>query len=207
MFKTTIPWSLGLLLWLSAPSPGEQGLKFSIQPDESSFIVKVGRAGLLKLLGHDHVVEVQRYSGEVSWSPDSAETSSLILEIEAASLTVLDEGIKEEERAEIQAVMETKVLEVDEYPDIRFESTKMRLQGTGGGAYRATLSGALTLHGVTGAIDIPFQLTVSDGRLRARGSLKIKGSRFGIEPIRVAGGTVKTKDELELIFDLIGSSY
>jgi polyisoprenoid-binding protein YceI len=194
-------------MWLSAPSFGQEGAVFSIRADESSFTVKVGRAGLLKLFGHDHVVEVRRFTGEVNWSPDAAETSSLRLEIEAASLTVVDEGIDEEERAAIQQVMETEVLEVDQYPEIRFELKGLRLKETDDGAYRATLGGDLTLHGVTHAIEIPLQLTVSDGRLRARGNVKLKGSRFGIEPVVVAGGTVKTKDELELIFDLVAISY
>ncbi len=207
MFGKTMVFSVGFLMWLSAPSFGQEGAVFSIRAAESSFTVTVGRAGLLKLFGHDHIVEVRRYTGEVNWSPDSAETSSLRLEIEAASLMVVDEGIDEEERAGIQSVMETEVLEVDKYPVIRFESKKLRLKETDDGAYRATVSGELTLHGVTRAIEIPLQITVNDGRLRARGNIKLKGSRFGIEPVSVAGGTVKTKDELELTFDLIAISH
>jgi hypothetical protein len=32
----------------------------------------------------------------------------------------------------------------------------------------------------------------------------LKQSAFGIEPIRIAGGTVKVKDEVKVEFDIVG---
>jgi hypothetical protein len=48
-------------------------------------------------------------------------------------------------------------------------------------------------------------LTVTEEGIRTRGEVKLKGSQFGIEPVSVAGGTIKTKDELELTFDLLAT--
>jgi hypothetical protein len=39
-----------------------------------------------------------------------------------------------------------------------------------------------------------------DGRYR--GEAKIQQRDFGIEPIRVAGGTIQVKDELKIEFDI-----
>jgi polyisoprenoid-binding protein YceI len=166
-------------------------------------MIKVGRAGLLKIFGHDHLIEVRRYSGEVHWKPDAKESSSLRLDIESASLTVVDEKVSEDDKAKIQAEMESNVLEVGVYPSIRFESSEIRFRGGNGGEYRATLVGELTLHGVARTIEIPLRFTVNDGLFRARAEFKLKGSWFGIEPVSVAGGAMKTKDELEFTFDLV----
>jgi polyisoprenoid-binding protein YceI len=145
---------------------------------------------------------VRRYSGEVHWTPDAKESSSVRLDIESASLIVVDEKVSENDKAKIQAEMESNVLEVGDYPSIRFESSEIRFRANGGGEYRATVVGELTLHGVARTIEMPLRFTVSEGLFRARGELKLKGSWFGIEPVSVAGGTMKTKDELELTFDL-----
>jgi hypothetical protein len=36
-----------------------------------------------------------------------------------------------------------------------------------------------------------------------RGSASFKQSNFGINPIRIAGGTVKVKDEVKIEFDIV----
>jgi hypothetical protein len=36
-----------------------------------------------------------------------------------------------------------------------------------------------------------------------RGSASFKQSNFGISPIRIAGGTVKVKDEVKIEFDIV----
>ena len=48
---------------------------------------------------------------------------------------------------------------------------------------------------------IAFCVVASDNRYR--GEVLIKQRDFGIEPIRVAGGTVKVKDELKVQFEIV----
>lgn len=196
---------VGLGIWLSSFSFGQEAERYAVQPTESTFTVKVGRAGFLKIFGHDHRIEVRRYEGEVTWRPDAPESSSVQLEFEAASLTVADSEVSESERQEIQGDMETKVLEIDTYPTIRFDSKQVRITKGNGQEYESTVTGELALHGVTRDVEVPLRFQLSEGELRASGKLKIKGSDFGIEPVSVAGGTVKTKDELELEFDLVAT--
>ncbi len=88
--------------------------------------------------------------------------------------------------------MQAKVLESDKYPDIKFESTSIRK--TGDGVWLVT--GRLTLHGATNSITTEVHYT----NAAYMGESSIKGTQFGIEPIRVAGGTVKVKDELKIDF-------
>ncbi|MFQ5793063.1 MAG: YceI family protein [Acidobacteriota bacterium] len=195
---------MGILLLSSVPAFAQESRHFIIQPENSTFTIKVGRGGFLKVFGHDHVVEVRRFGGEVNWRPEAPESSDVLVDIESASLTVADPDVKVRERAEIQSEMESKVLEVERYPEIRFMSTRLELDEGRKGELVGRVKGELTLHGVTLDIEIPVRLVVSETELRAWGRFKLKGSRFGIRQIRAAGGTVKTKDELELSFDLVG---
>jgi len=191
-----------LLLGSVLPSFSQEGRRFTLGPEESEFTVKVGRAGFLKVFGHDHLVAIRGFSGEVNWQPEQPEASSIRIEVQAASLTVVGED--EEERAQIQADMEAKALEVESYPQILFVSEELSLGDAEGGEYRGRVTGQITLRGVTNTVTIPLTLTVSEQSLRAQGEFQIKGSDFGVEQISVAGGTVKTSDDLQLAFDLAG---
>ena len=191
-----------LLLGSVLPSFSQEGWRFTLRPEKSEFTVKVGRAGFLKVFGHDHLVEIRGFNGEVNWQPEQPEASSIRIEVQAASLTVVGED--EGERAQIQADMEAKALEVESYPQILFVSEELSLGDPEGGEYRGRVTGQITLRGVTNTVTIPLTLTVSEQSLRAQGEFQIKGSDFGVEQISVAGGTVKTSDDLELTFDLAG---
>ena len=187
--------------WTSA-SLAEDAWSFTVQPAGSHFTVKVGKAGFLKAFGHDHLIEVRGIAGDVEWRPDDPESSSIRIEIAASSLTVIDEGISDADRATVQAEMESTALDAGSNSKIVFVSKELSLSG-GNGERKGNLKGELTLRGVTGEVKIPLTLTVDDKTLRARGAFKIKGSDFGVPQIKAAGGSVKTKNELELTFDLV----
>ena len=180
----------------------EDAWSFSVQPTESRFIVKVGKAGFLKAFGHEHLIEVRGIVGDVDWRPDNPNMSSIRIEIDASSLTVVDEGVSDADRATIQGEMESTALEVTSYPKIVFVSKELSVS-RGGGERKGNLKGELTLRGVTYEVKFPLTLTVDDQTLRAQGAFKIKGSDFGVPHIKAAGGSVKTKDELELAFALV----
>ncbi len=67
------------------------------------------------------------------------------------------------------------------------------------GTDRWTVSGRLTLHGVTR----PTTFSVAQQNGRYRGTTILKQRDFGIEPISIVGGTVKVKDELKVEFDIV----
>jgi polyisoprenoid-binding protein YceI len=197
---------MGALVLGSAPLPiAQEAWRFTLKPEESRFTVDVGRTGFLKVFGHDHVVEIRGFRGEVAWEPASPESSSIRVEVDAASLTVVDEESEEEELASIQADMEAKALDVENHARIDFVSEEISLEDRGGGEYRGRITGQVTLRGVTKNVSIPLSLTVSEERLRAQGEFEIKGTDFGIDQITAAGGAVKTRDDLKLTFDLVGA--
>ena len=197
---------MGALVLSSAPpSFAQEAWRFTLRPEESRFTVEVGRAGFLKVFGHDHLIEIRGFRGDVTWEPAAPESSSIRVEVDAASLTVVDEESDEEELGVIQADMESKALDVEHHAQIGFVSEEISLDDRGGGEYRGRITGRVTLRGVTKNVTIPLSLTVSEERLRAQGEFQIKGTDFGIDPISGAGGAVKTSDDLKLTFDLVGA--
>ena len=65
------------------------------------------------------------------------------------------------------------------------------------------LTWTLTIRGKTVPVVIPVALTHQpDGTYRAVGKYAFKQSSFGIQPVRVAGGTIKVKDEVETEFEI-----
>ena len=61
------------------------------------------------------------------------------------------------------------------------------------------MRGDLTLHGVTQPVELP--ITLANGRYT--GSVKLKQTDFGIAPVSIAGGTVKVKDVIEIVFEIV----
>jgi len=60
------------------------------------------------------------------------------------------------------------------------------------------VTGTLNLHGVTKPVEVKV-LREGDAY---RGSARIKQTDFGIKPVRIAGGTVRVKDEIRIEFDI-----
>jgi polyisoprenoid-binding protein YceI len=177
--------------------------RYRVQSDQSRLEVHVGTAGLFKMFGHDHVIEVRRFTGAVDWNGESPETSKFSLEIEAASLTVADEELSEKDRAQVQSDMETKALALLEHAKISFQSTKVSAGKTEGGRRRLNLSGTLNLRGVEKSINVPVDLSVTEDRLTATGKIELESGNWGVPQISAAGGSVKTKRELGIEFEIV----
>ena len=91
-----------------------------------------------------------------------------------------------------------EVLDVTQFPAIRFESTTV--EGTQLDGW--TVRGQLTLHGQTQPVTV--KVVFDHGHYR--GSASLKQTDFGIIPISIAGGTVKVKDEVSIEFDIVTRS-
>lgn len=88
----------------------------------------------------------------------------------------------------------TEVLDISHFPEIHFRSTGVEPSGTD----RWVILGNLDLHGQTHPIS--FEVALKDGLFQGTAVLKLTG--FGITPVKVAGGTVKVKDEVKVVFTI-----
>jgi hypothetical protein len=154
-------------------------------------MVKVFKSGLFSAFAHDHLVRAPIALGEVRLGRDPG----VELSIQSGQLVALDPKLAADKRAEVQRrMLGPEVLDSERYPEIRFRSTQVQpLAGD-----RWQVEGQLTLHGETR----PVSLEVSGDGAHYSGRTRIKQRDFGIEPVSVAGGTVKVKDELLIEFDV-----
>jgi polyisoprenoid-binding protein YceI len=122
--------------------------------------------------------------------------------IKADSLAA-NEDVKEKDRAEIDRMMHEDVLETAKFPEIVFTSTSVNANRLGKGRYRARVIGDLTLHGVTQKnVWIQAEVTITEEKVRAQGQFSLRQTDFQIKPIKVAGGTLRVKNELKFDFDI-----
>lgn len=177
---------------------------FSVDSSQSKLEIQVGRDGFFKSLGHDHLISAKNLSGEVTYDPQKLESSKVIFTVETKSLTVMDPGESEKDRAEVQSTMlGEKVLDASKFPEIRFASESIQNVHTSGQSTDFTLAGTLSLHGVDKKISFPLHLAADSGKLRATGDVSLLQTDFGITPIKVGGGAVKVKDKLTLHFEIV----
>lgn len=175
---------------------------YRIESGRSNFIVKVGAAGLLSSLGHDHTIKIASFTGSVKINPDALDQSSMTMSVRTNSLTVIDTGISDSDRKEVQSNMLDKVLEVGQFPTATFNSTKVTGLQRNGNDAKLTLEGDLNLHGVQRHIAIPMTVTMSGDQLHARGEIGLKQTDYKIVPFSAGMGSVKVKDEVRLTFDI-----
>jgi polyisoprenoid-binding protein YceI len=186
-------------LWAQTPSPAI----YTIDPARSKLEVDVFRSGFLKMKGHDHVIAAKSCSGEVRLNSVNIEDSSVNLNVESASLVVLDDpGVPEKDRKQVQETMlGEEVLSVKEFPKILFHS--MRLSHATRTGEDFTLTGRLSLHGVEKEISFPVHIHRENSLLRATGAATITQTDFGIKPVKAALGAVRVKDQIKIRFEFL----
>ncbi len=177
--------------------------RYVLDKSSSKFTVQAFASGMLSALGHSPTFAIRDFAGEASFDSASPAEDSVSLRIRADSLQVMDD-IKSSDRREIESTMNESVLESARFPEIVFRSASVAFNVSGEGTYQVSVTGDLSLRGVTRKVTVPAQLAVFGDEFRAEGVFSLSQSNFGIRPVRVAGGTLKLKDELKLVFNIIG---
>lgn len=152
--------------------------------------IHVHKAGAFSAFGHDHEISAPITHGKVDFGAREVELS-----VRTATLQVRDENVSEKDRAEIQSTMlGPEVLDAARNPEIVFRSRNA--EQVAPGSWR--LSGDLTLHGETQPVTV--QVRESGGHYI--GNAAFKQTEFGIKPVKVAGGAIRVKDEVQIEFDI-----
>ena len=179
-----------LLVSLSRPVFGGSETRL-VDRGRSTITVYVYKTGILAGLAHNHEIEAPIAWGEVK----DSDVPSVELRVDSTKLRVLDPEASDGTRATIQATMQgAQVLDVSHFPEIHFRSTGVEPGGTD----HWIVHGNLDLHGQTHPISV--EVALKDGLYQ--GSAVLKQTEFGITPVKVAGGTVKVKDEVKVAFSI-----
>ncbi len=176
--------------------------QYAIDAAKSRLTVRAFASGLLSGLGHNPVIGAQDFSGQVDFAPGALADASMKFIVRADSLAVQND-VSDKDRREIERTMLDDVLQVRQFPEIVFESTKVSGLRMGEGLYVAKIEGDLSLHGVTRRQTITAQVVPGEESVRGYGEFSLKQTDFNIKLVSVAGGALKVKDELKFSFDIV----
>lgn len=170
---------------------------YSLTPESGELLVKTGRSGMGRRAGHDLVIEVTRWQGEVTVDTSGPESSTVSVEADVDSLAVREGlgGLKpltDNDRADIKNTLRD-ILEGQSHPKIEFRSTSVAYS-----AESVTVQGELTIRGQSEPVTVSAEIT--DGRVR--GSATVTQTRWGIKPYSAFLGALKLADEVGVEFDL-----
>jgi polyisoprenoid-binding protein YceI len=176
-------------------------VRYVINSAISKFTVQAFASGLLSAFGHNPIISISDFSGEINLSED-IDQSRFQITVQAASLKGASDA-SDKDRREIERLMNKEVLESGRYPEIAYSCSSIASSKTGEGQYWSALNGELTLHGVTRNLTVPTRVFISGDTLKAAGSFSILQSDYGIKPVSVAGGSLKVKNEVKFVFDMV----
>jgi polyisoprenoid-binding protein YceI len=193
-------------LLLAAPVlVGNQATRsYALDSSQSKFVARAFAGGLLWFKGKDHLVAVREFSGQAEITPGSITPASLEITAKAASMVETRDVFTEQEKEIINKELREIVLEPDKYPDITFKSTRVTGKSVSADRYELKIEGNLTLHGVTRAITIPTEVTLSGNDMRARGEFSIDRDDYGIKATSAFHGMVRVRKKIEFNFDIVG---
>jgi len=185
---------------LLAPAGASAADTFVVEPGTSQVRIHLGRAGLLKFLGHDHTIEAPIAAGRVELDERDPSRSRVELTFEARQLAVVPGTEPEKDVAEVEARMRgAEVLDVERHPRIGFRSVAVEVEPAGAGSRRVRLHGELDLKDRRFELELPLEVRREGPRLRASGEVELELRRLGIEPPAVAG-VVKVANRFRVSF-------
>src|SRR5215813_9179511 len=92
-----------------------------VDTGRSFLTIHVDKSGLFSAFAHNHTIQAQVASGQLD-----AEKRTITLSFNTKEMKVLDEGVKDSERADIDQTMKSeKCLDVQRFAKIRFASTSV----------------------------------------------------------------------------------
>ena len=163
---------------------------FSCDATTSSFKIQ-GTSSL-----HDWEMTSQACKGSVGIFPLEQTLNIAEITVEV-SVNSLKSGKK---------VMDKKcydALKSEDHPNIVFVLDKVKdLSPKGPSNYEAVFQGNLHIAGVRKPVDIAVQISREADNLRIKGSKSLKMSDFDVEPPKALMGTLKTGNDIEIIFNL-----
>lgn len=181
--------------------------EWNVDVAQSRLTVKVPPAGLLASTLHTHLLEPEKWSGEIAWDPSHPERVRVAVRIAADSLQDHQPRLSGKDIARVEGqVRGAEILDAARFPEILFEAARLEaaeLPSGAAGEFRGKLAGNLTLHGQSRPLQIPIQGRVTADRLEANAAVTLKQSDFGIKPYATALGTIAVRDEIMIEIALV----
>lgn len=181
-----------------------------IVADESLLQIFVYRGGHMARLGHNHVIASRHLDGVVHLTDDPSRTQ-FDVRFPVNELTVDEPALREAAGADFPAgvpesaregtrrnLLSVALLDGASHPAIRLRSLDVK-QGPGG----LDVGVEITIKGQTRQVRVPMQVELRADELVARGEFPLRQSELGLEPFKVAMGTLVVLDEMRVRFEIV----
>jgi polyisoprenoid-binding protein YceI len=167
---------------VASPAAQGQGQKYQITPQNS----KINFVGS-KVTG-SHNGSFENFSGEVDYA-GAPENSRVSIKITTDSITTDDANLTKHLKT-------ADFFDVAKYPDSTFVSTTIKPGGEKGATH--TITGNLTMHGVTKSITFPATIAVTPDTATVDSNFSINRKDFGINYAGAADNLIRDEVVLTL---------
>jgi polyisoprenoid-binding protein YceI len=167
--------------------------RYRLGTKSGRIVLRTYRDGLAATAGHDLIIDLPSWSGELTVDDDKA-PKALEVRIDIGALRVRDGsgGLKpltDRDRNEI-ATTARRLLSSEQHPEAVFTATRFEFNGESG-----VIEGNLSLKGVSR----PFRLQVDQSGLGTyRGTGTVVQSAYGIKPYTAFFGALKVRDTVDV---------
>ncbi|MBM3286579.1 MAG: polyisoprenoid-binding protein [Candidatus Eisenbacteria bacterium] len=170
------------------------GAVYMLDPDHSTISLNATHLGIGTVQGH-----FEKFSGTLEFDPTKVSASKVQVRIDASSIST-NHSFRD------QHLRSPEFLDVQEYPEILFESTEV----TASDRSEFQIAGNLTLHGVTRPVVLQakFRGAATDmegkSRIAFAASTRIDRKDFGMAWNRIIGGSPLVGQIVEILLDVEG---
>jgi len=185
--------------WIPALLSGAAafGAVYDIGPAPGAeFKLHVLKTGLMA--GKVHVFTYEQYSGRLDYDESEPAKSSVLIEIEAASIVCRDTWVSAKDKVKITALAR-EMMDAARHPRMTFRSTSVTLRPDG--AY--DVRGVLTLKGISRPVTVKVSALAEGPNLRLKGSAVVLRRDFNVKPPTPPFGVINNKEEMPVEFNLL----
>jgi polyisoprenoid-binding protein YceI len=194
--------AVSLLLAGAARVSAGEGGALSVDATASHVRIHLGRAGLMKFMGHDHEIAAPIAEGRVEVVEADPARSSVRLRFEARRLAVVAGSEPAGDVPKVEERMRgEEVLDVARYPEIAFASSSVTAETIGNDRYRLRVRGTLEVKGRSFPVEIPLEVHRAGDALDAAGEVGLRLRDLGVEPPSV-GGVVNVANDFRVTFEI-----
>jgi len=184
--------------------------EYRIQPGASELRVFVYRGGLFSALGHNHVISSTQLTGSVRIGP-VPEMTRLEIALPLESLAVDLPGQRREAGGDFAGELDEnqragtrrnmlgpELLDAASHPYLRLSGEGIRVTPDG-----LLVTVLLEIAGRQSELELPAAYRVNNDMLIATGASSVLHSDLGLEPFRVAFGTLRVRDRIEFSYRIV----
>ncbi|MFD1015862.1 YceI family protein [Winogradskyella rapida] len=170
---------------------------FSVQVATSQNYILNNSSSTLEVQGtsslHDWTLETEDQSGKLVLAEGDA------FNISTLNLTVVAESLKSGKSAMDKNTY--KALKTDDHKTMLFNLVSVNeIKTVSATSYKVSVSGKMTIAGVTKTISVDLTANLQGSNVILEGKKTFKMTDFGIDPPKALLGTIKTGDDITIVF-------